>query len=43
MDPPMIWHKYAYSTLVSPAPYFASGSLSKGRNKFHSDKDFAFV
>lgn len=35
-------HKCVYSTLVSPAPYFFSGSVSKGRKRFQSPSALAF-
>lgn len=39
---PMSSHRWAYSTLVSPAPYFFSGSVSKGRKRFQSPSVLAF-
>lgn len=41
-DMPMTSHRCAYSTLVSPAPYFFSGSVSKGRKRFQSPSALAF-
>jgi hypothetical protein len=38
---PISSQMYAYSTLLSPAPYLEPGSLSFGRNKFHRPRDFA--
>ena len=42
-DLPISSHKNAYSTLVSPAPYFTSGSHSSGINKFHSPASLALA
>lgn len=41
-DVPMTSQKCAYSTLVSPAPYFFSGSVSTGRKTFQSPSALAF-
>lgn len=41
-DMPMSSHRCPYSTLVSPAPYFLSGSASKGRKRFQSPSALAF-
>ena len=38
----MTSHKCAYSMLVSPAPYFFLGSVSRGRKRFQSPSALAF-
>ena len=41
-DCPIISAKWAYSRFVKPAPYFISGSVSTGRNRFHKPWEWAF-
>lgn len=41
-DLPITSHKYAYSTLVSPAPYLTLGSASRGMNRFQRPANRAF-
>ena len=40
---PISSHRNAYSTLVSPAPYLRSGSLSSGTNMFHNPSCLALT
>lgn len=42
MDFPICSHKKAYSTLLNPAPYLTSGSVSRGINRFHNPAERAF-
>ena len=40
-DLPISSQMNAYSTLLRPAPYTESGSMSRARNKFHRPSDLA--